>query len=175
MNLPKWIAGILGLFGVTLLAKNAAAASAGPDPAPVPVPASAKKWPYEAEVRSAAALHKVNPDLVAAVISWEQRSSIRWDPNATNPADPSYGLGQITPYIGVRFGLLNDATEYRKLYEPQRNCNGVAAFLAYLLDLYSLEDSIQIYNLGQPKFWDGKRVPEYLAGVLGYYDKFRAA
>jgi soluble lytic murein transglycosylase-like protein len=174
LNAPKWLVFVLGLFGVTLLAKNAVAGQ--PEAAAAPSAAAPQpKWPYEAEVRSAAALHKVNPDLVAAVISWEQRSSRRWDPNATNPADPSYGLGQITPYIGVRFGFLSDVTEYRKLYEPQRNCNAVAAFLAYLLERYSLEDSIQVYNLGEPKFWNGKRVPDYLAGVLGYYEKYRKA
>lgn len=172
--IAKWIVAVLGFFGITLLVKNAEAAPAAADPV-VPVPVVAPKWPYEAEIRGAAGLYHVDPDLLAAIVSWEQRSATRWDPRATNPDDPSYGLGQVTPYIGVRFGIIPSEASWRDLYDPAKNLRAVAAFLAYLLEDNSLDVSIQMYNLGEPKYWDGKRVPEYLAGVLGYYRKFRGA
>jgi soluble lytic murein transglycosylase-like protein len=175
MSGPKWLVFLLGLFGVGLAAKNAVAGPAEAVPGPS-APAAGSKWPYELEVRAAAEIYGVDADLVAAVISWEQRSSTRWDPRATNPSDPSYGLGQVTPYIGVRFGIIATADDFRELYVPEKNTRAVAAFLDYLLNekKYPLDQAVQMYNLGEPKFWNGCRVIEYLDGVMGYYKKFKA-
>ena len=134
------------------------------------------KYPYQSAVINSGAIYSVDPDLIAAVISWEQRSDTKWDPNATNPNDPSYGLGQVTPYIAIQLGIIKGEGDYLALYDPQTNINAVAAFLSYLLNdkQYVLSDAIQMYNEGETNFFDGYRVPEYLNGVMGYYDKFRA-
>jgi soluble lytic murein transglycosylase-like protein len=172
MNLPKWIIALLGFFGVTLLVKNVAAETLAP--VVVPVVGPAPKWPYEAEIRAAAGRYGVDPGLVAAVIAWETRG--RFNADATNPADPSYGLGQVTPYIAVRFGIIASAADYRELYDPGKNTRAVAAFLDYLLNdkKYPLDMAIQMYNEGEPNYWKGCRVIAYYEGVMGYYNKYKA-
>ena len=167
---------VLGLLGLLALPRKARGltpiATPGPmDPGAVIAPAP--KWPYEAEIRAAAGRYGVDPDLVAAVIAWETRG--RFNADATNPADPSYGLGQVTPYIAVRFGIIASAVDYRELYDPEKNTRAVAAFLDYLLNekKYPLDMAIQMYNEGEPNYWEGCRVISYLNGVMDYYDKYR--
>ena len=166
------IGGILAV--ILFLSKKAEGKTLTPIPTIINTDSTAK-YPYFNEVGNAANRYGVDANLIAAVISWEQRSATRWDPNAVNPSDPSYGLGQITPYIGVRFGAISSEEDYSGLFDPQKNINAVAAFLDYLLndEKNSLDVAIQMYNLGEPKYWEGKRVPEYLAGVKSYLEKFR--
>ena len=169
------IGGILA--GILYLGRKAEAATSGLEPIPIVeiVPAPGAKYPYSSEVRAAASRYGIDPDLLAAVVSWEQRSSVKWDPKAVNPSDPSYGLGQVTPYIGVRFGQIPSEAQYQGLFEPQRNLNAAAAFLHYLLwdEKFSVDEAVQIYNLGESRWREGKRVPDYLAGVMGYYRQYR--
>lgn len=129
--------------------------------------------PYAETIKNYSGFYGVDPFLVAAVISWEQRSTKFWNKFATNPADPSYGLGQVTPYIGVKSGVIPDESKYMDLYDPEKNIKAVAWFLGYLTEHYSEDDSIQMYNEGEPNFKAGKRVPEYLAGVKGMYDELK--
>jgi soluble lytic murein transglycosylase-like protein len=140
-----------------------------------PKDAPLAKYPYSNAIHESASLYGVDPDLIAAIISWEQRSATIWNPNAVNPSDPSYGLGQITPYIGYKFGILNSESDFTPLFVPEKNIKAVAAFLDYLLndEKYALPDAIQMYNEGEPQFWSGSRVPDYLDGVMGYYNQFR--
>ena len=153
--------------------KQSAAVESSSEPSIAP--ASTPKYPYQAEVFRAAEYYNIDPDLIAAIISWEQRSDTKWDPNAVNPSDPSYGLGQVTPYIGARFSIIPSESAYEELFDPLKNCMAVAAFLSYCYNgqKYDLEKTIQIYNEGEPNYWNGKRVPDYLNGVMGYYRKFR--
>lgn len=165
------LGGALGLHFV----RNRAVAGPGRAIEPIPEVVGAR-YPFSAEVGAAAQKYGVDPALVAAVISWEQRSLASWDPRETNPNDPSYGLGQVTPYIGVRFGIIGSAADYAELYDPGKNCMAVAAFLDYLLNekKYPLETAIQMYNEGEPNYWAGGRVTSYLNGVLGYLEKINA-
>ena len=84
------------------------------------------------------------------------------NPNAINPRDPSYGLGQITLYIGKKFA---GVTTKEELYNPETNIKACAGFLTYLKKRYSNQfpnyEWIQMYNTGEPKFFDGLRVPDY--------------
>ncbi len=161
------------LAGILFLSKKAEASS--PEVIPMTTTEPGAKYPYFREVQNAAEHYHVDPDLIAAVVSWEQRSATKWDPNAVNPSDPSYGLGQVTPYIGVRFGIISSEDDHQGLFDPQKNLNAVAAFLDYLIndEKNSLDAAVQMYNMGEPKYWDGHRVPEYLAGVKSYFEKFR--
>lgn len=172
-----WIVVGAGLAALLFFGRKAEAASNDLTSIPIVevVPGTADKYPYSFEVRSAASRYNVDANLIAAVVSWEQRSSTNWNPKAVNPADPSFGLGQVTPYIGVKAGVIPSERDYAGLLIPQKNLNAVAWFLHYLLwdQKFSLDETIQVYNEGETHWAEGKRVPEYLAGVLGYYRKFR--
>jgi soluble lytic murein transglycosylase-like protein len=78
----------------------------------------------------------------------------------------------VTPYIGKRFGVIDSEADFAGLFVPEKNLEAAAAFLAYLLNRNGRDAAIQMYNLGEPKYWAGARVPAYLNGVLGYLDKF---
>ena len=175
-----WIVAGVGLAALLLFGMKLEGATKGAGPNPIPtievIPSTpGSKYPYPTEVNSASTRYGVDPNIVAAVVSWEQRSDKTWNPKAVNPSDPSYGLGQVTPYIGVKAGVIPSEKDYTGLFDPQRNLNAVAWFLHYLLwDMkFSLDEAVQIYNLGESRWAQGKRVPDYLAGVMGYLRKFR--
>jgi len=163
---------ILGLvLGIFVMVKAAGAAPASASGESVQV----GKYPYEAEIRASGASNNIDPDLIAAVISWEQRSATSWDPRSTNPNDPSYGLGQVTPWIAVRFGVIGSEADFAQLYIPEKNIEAASRFLKWLLnnEKYALGPAIQMYNEGETNYSDGYRVQGYEDGVMGYYSKFR--
>ena len=163
---------ILGVVsGVFVMVKAAGAAPT----APAGGSAGTGKYPYEAEIRSSGASNNIDPDLIAAVISWEQRSGTSWDPESVNSNDPSYGLGQVTPWIAVRFGIIGSEADYSQLYIPEKNIEAAARFLKWLLNdqKYALGPAIQMYNEGEQNYADGYRVQNYEDGVMGYYRQFR--
>ena len=108
--------------------------------------------------------------LVRAIVKKESS----WNPNGINRSDPSYGLIGVTTYIGVRFKALESEADPAQLYDPIKNLIAGCGFLKYLLDLYPLDDSIEMYNEGEPNFWNGLHVPEYLAAVKGFYDEYKS-
>lgn len=109
--------------------------------------------------------------LVKAIVKKEST----WDPNGINSDDPSYGLGGVTPWIGVRFGAIKSEADYQELYKPEVNLTAACGFLKFLLEKYTWEESVQMYNEGEPNYWAGLRVPDYLAKVLEFYNEYKNA
>ena len=107
----------------------------------------------------------LNPAWVAAHCKVESA----WNPDATNPADPSYGLMQVTPLIARAYGGW-DGNNVQDIKRLDINVRAGATFLKHLLSRYGqLELAIQAYNLGEPKVDKGLRVPDYLNKVLAAY------
>ena len=119
-------------------------------------------------VEEKAAAYGLDPALVKAIIKRESS----WNPHAGGVLEPSYGLGGVTPYIGVTFGVIASEDAYAELWEPEKNVEAICRFLSYLLDKYDWETAIQMYNEGEPNYWDGYRVPGYLSAVEGFYEEY---
>lgn len=85
-----------------------------------------------------------------------------FDPKAYNKLDPSYGLCGITPFIGRAFCGKGESHD---LYNPEINLLACIRFYRDLLTKWKLDEAIQCYNLGEPKFIKGKKVPSYLSYV----------
>ena len=125
-------------------------------------------------IDSSAAFYSVDPNLVRAIIKKESS----WNPNAINPHDPSYGLGQVTPICAQDYGIVKDwqnptKEEIKKIYDPQTNID----IIAWDLDRpakYTLDVVIQMYNEGEEAYLEGKRVPDYLAKVMEFYNEYSA-
>ena len=149
--------------------KRAAAGEPVLPPAVTP-PSSYTKAQLVAMAERIAAECGLDPDLAKAVIQKESS----WDPDAINPDDPSYGIMQVTVPIGIAYGIISSADEYRELLKPEKGMRAGCRFLAYLVRTYPLDSAIQMYNLGETKFRKGIRVPDYLAKVKEYYNEFRA-
>ncbi len=167
---------VLAGLGILALPKKAAASSSpagGSSSSSSGGSGPAAQYPYFSEVQAAAKKYGVEPAMVAAIIAWEQRSLSSWDPHATNRNDPSYGLGQVTPWMAVEVGVIPTESEYPRLYNPQTGADATAACWAYFLRAAGgdRDKAIQIYNEGETNWNDGFRVPDYLAGVMGYYSK----
>jgi hypothetical protein len=92
------------------------------------------------------------------------------NPNATNPADPSYGLMGVSELIGRAYGNISDVSE---LYTPATNIKAGSTFLAYLKNKYAgsfpLGNGsgwVQMYNEGETAFLKGSRAAK------GYEEAF---
>lgn len=129
----------------------------------------------EGMIDYAAQKYNVDRSLVKAVAMTE--SSL--NPNAENPADPSYGLMQVMPILAEDFGIVKDwhnptPAEIAMIKDPQTNLRIGAWFLGRLLKKYSLEISIEMYNVGEAGWKQGRRNSKYVAKVMRYYNEFRA-
>lgn len=114
--------------------------------------------------------HGIDLAILKAVIKVESN----FDPNAKNPADPSYGLMQITPILAQDYGKVKDwrnptNAEINMLYDPAWNLDIGGEHLSMLLRSYSFEQAIQSYNVGVSGYFWGRRNSEYLAKVEKYY------
>lgn len=85
-----------------------------------------------------------------------------FNPKAYNKNDPSYGLCGITPFIGNAFTGKGSSVD---LWNPKINLLSCVRFYRDLLTKWKLDEAIQCYNLGEPKFSKGYRVPDYLSYV----------
>ena len=126
-------------------------------------------------IRSNAVKFGVDPLLLKAVIRVESN----FNPYAVNPADPSYGLGQITPILAATYGFVRDwrnptEAEIAFIMRPEVNLQIAGRFLGHLVGKHGLEIGVQMYNCGETGYLtNGVRVPEYLAKVKRYYDEYR--
>ena len=111
----------------------------------------------------------LDPRLTAAIVRTE--SSFR--PDVKNPADPSYGLMGVTPLIAHAYGGWAKADGEDAIKQIDLNVRAGTGFLRHLVDRYGrLEDAIQAYNLGETKFDQGVRVPDYLSKVLTAFNRY---
>lgn len=100
--------------------------------------------------------------LIKGVIATESQ----WNPNAVNPADPSYGLMQILagsrgPYPNV---MVSD------LMDPSTNITLGATFLKNQIARFSFPGGVAAYNSGTPRTLPGGQYVNqaYVDSVLTY-------
>jgi soluble lytic murein transglycosylase-like protein len=128
----------------------------------------------DAMIAVAASRYGVDAALVKAIAMTE--SSL--NPRATNPSDPSYGLMQVMPILAQDYGIVKEwqkptSAEIAMIYDPQTNLYIGSWFLAKLTKKYSRDVAIQMYNVGESGYLQGRRNSEYLARVRRYYDGIR--
>ena len=103
---------------------------------------------FEALIHKHAALQKLDPALVKAVIAVESS----FEPDAVS-GKGAVGLMQIIPETGVRYGVVNDAKRSveQKLRDPAINLDVGTRYLHDLLALFEndLELTLAAYNAGE--------------------------
>lgn len=122
------------------------------------------------QITSRAKSWGVEPALVKAIVKVESN----FNPKAKNPADPSYGLMQITPILAQDYGRVKDwrnptQAEINMLYEPAWNLDIGCQFLYRLRKNYSFDQAIQMYNVGEYGYISGVRNSDYLQKVRNAY------
>ena len=119
--------------------------------------------------------YELDPALIKAIIKVESN----FNPRAKNPADPSYGLMQITPGLAFDYGLITSNSKNVSSYnenlmlDVNSNLNVGCRFMKKLLKKYPLDQAIQSYNVGERGYFIGKRNPEYLLKVKKEYEHYK--
>jgi soluble lytic murein transglycosylase len=124
---------------------------------------------YDGFIRSASDRHKVDADLIRAVIKVESD----FDPSARSHKGAT-GLMQLMPETGRLHNILD-------LLDPGANIEGGVRHLKLLLGRYQgdLELSLAAYNAGIKAVEKHGGIPpyaetrEYVRRVLGYYQAYR--
>jgi len=112
----------------------------------------------------------LEPALVKGIVKVESN----FNPKAKNPADPSYGLMQITPILAQDYGRVKDwrnptQAEINMLYEPAWNLDIGCPFLSKLMKKYSFGPAVQMFNVGEYGYISGVRNFDYLQKVRNAY------
>lgn len=110
--------------------------------------------------------HKVNPELVAAVI----RAESAFNPRAISPKG-ARGLMQLMPATAKRYGV-----RASELFQPERNIEAGVRYLAFLVDRFAgdLPKILAGYNAGEGSVDRFGGVPpyretqSYVRRILGY-------
>jgi len=128
----------------------------------------------EDAILNKATAYGIEPAIVKAIVKVESN----FDPRARNPADPSYGLMQITPALAYDYKLITDyknPTSYQieLIYDIHNNLDVGCWFLSRLLGKYSFDQAIQSYNVGERGYYLGRRNPDYLKKVKAAYEHFK--
>ena len=128
--------------------------------------------PYAAQVRTAAKLTNVQPELLHAIIKLESN----YKPAARSPAG-AVGLMQLSAHVAKRYDV-------KDRLDPQQNIHGGARYLRDLLDLFKENVSLVLaaYNAGEHTVARyGNRVPPfsetraYVQKVTALYNKLSGA
>lgn len=130
------------------------------------------------KIRRKAGEYLLDPALVWAIAKTESN----FDPRAKNPADPSYGLMQITPPLAFDYGVVSDPyfptdEDIERLYDPDISLDIACRFLKYLTSKYPKDQAIQMYNVGERGYNVlGRRNSVYLdrvkKGMAEYMEKY---
>lgn len=138
-------------------------------------PVRVLQWKPLAE-KYATASSVLKPEEILAII-WSESTG---NPKAVNPADPSYGLMQITIPLARHYGLFQgdqigfENTEL--LFDPDTNVKIGSAFLTDLKTKYSVKFPITdpniawiaAYNEGEPNLWKHRPDPGYISAFLSH-------
>lgn len=140
--------------------------------APVQVPPEVLQWRPLA--RNYSSIHPVlSPEEILAII-WSESSG---KPDAENPADPSWGLMQVTLPIAKHFTGVSDKD---RLLDPETNIRAGSFFLAYLKQRYEASDPLLVagqvsptgwvaaYNEGEPNLWRKRPDPGYVQAFVSH-------
>ena len=162
---------IAGILSVMLLVKQKSAYKATEL---TPIPTTETVSDLDAMIYYAANKYRVDPALVKAVAMVE--SSL--NPYAKNPTDPSWGLMAVMPILAEDFGIVRDwhnpsDAEIAMIRDPQTNLNIGAWHLNRLLEKYTFDESVQMYNVGETGYRNGRRNLDYLSKVKRWYDVYK--
>jgi soluble lytic murein transglycosylase-like protein len=119
--------------------------------------------PFRSLIMQEATKRGLDPCLVAGIIEVESS----FNPDASNPADPSFGLMQITP-IALKDtqerGNISPAIIFQQLRNPEINVAVGTEFLKILRDRHNINfpDEVDAFNAGPDL---NPRVPEYVERV----------
>ena len=122
--------------------------------------------PYSALIDRLALELGVNGCLVAAVIKKESD----FIPDAVNPSDPSYGLGQITLPTAQQFRA---ETTKAELFDPEVNIKIMCQFISWLeKNGAGMPGAISAYNTGLQGWRIGNvpNPPNYSEIIKGYME-----
>ncbi|MEK7280501.1 MAG: lytic transglycosylase domain-containing protein [Nitrospirota bacterium] len=119
-------------------------------------------------INSASKTHRIDPNLVKAVIKAESD----FDPMAISPAG-ALGLMQLMPETAEQLNVFDP-------FNPEENIEAGTRYLSYLLDSFDgdLRMSLAAYNAGESLVRRHKSIPpfeethHYIKKVLGYYRDF---
>ena len=131
---------------------------AGTDPEQAPSslatatePQSTGRDHIEELVEEAASRHRVDPELVHAIVQVESN----YNPYAVSNKG-ARGLMQLIPATARRFGVVNS-------FDPQANLDGGIRYLKYLMGMFNgdLQLSLAAYNAGEMAVARSQGVPPY--------------
>lgn len=119
-------------------------------------------------INSSSKTHKIDPNLVKAVIKAESD----FDHMAISPAG-AVGLMQLMPKTAEQLNVFDP-------FNPEENIEAGVRYLSYLLDSFDgdLRMSLAAYNAGENRVRRHKSIPpfeethNYIKKVLGYYRDF---
>lgn len=105
----------------------------------------------EALVKEAAERHRINPDLIRAVIQTESG----WNAGAVSRKG-AVGLMQLVPSTAQRFGV-------KDMFSPKQNVDAGVRYLKTLLERYNgnLELALAAYNAGEGAVDRARGVPSF--------------
>lgn len=124
-------------------------------------------------IAEAARKYSVPAALIKAIAMTE--SSL--NPNAVNPSDPSYGLCQIMPILAEDYGIVRDwhnptDAEIAMIKDPATNLRIAAWHLNRLMSKYTMDVSIEMYNVGESGWLQGRRNSNYVSRVKRFYNEY---
>ena len=108
---------------------------------------------FEAFIEEASRLYAVPDSWIKAVIDTESG----WNPDAKNPADPSYGLMGLTLPAAQDMGYSGASSG---LYDPETNIHFGTAYIRWIMDRWNTSDFREVYsayNSGSPTLWQQSR------------------
>src|SRR5579859_85487 len=119
----------------------------------------------EALVKEAAERHRINPDLIRAVIQTESH----WNAGAVSRKG-AVGLMQLVPSTAQRYGV-------KDLFSPKQNVDAGVRYLKALLERYNgnLDLALAAYNAGEGAVDRARGIPSfretrnYVQRVQGFY------
>jgi hypothetical protein len=132
-------------------------AAAVVEPSPIPLRFSegqpVPEGPYGAMIYEAARKHRVNPQVIAALIRAESAGNVR-----AVSHKGARGLMQLMPATAERFGVARAS-----LYDPAQNLEAGVRYLSWLLDQFpnDLAKVLAAYNAGEQTVVRYQGIPPY--------------
>lgn len=131
------------------VAGSAVVEPATPQPVVAARPALPTDARYDRIIRTKAAVHGVDPELVRAVIQVESAYQAR-----ARSSKGAVGLMQLMPATGRQYGV-------RNLFDPTANIDAGVRHLKSLLERFPLKLALAAYNAGQGAVERFQGVPPY--------------
>lgn len=118
-------------------------------------------------IRRVSLANGVDPALMLAIAKQESD----FNPAATNPSDPSYGLFQIQRFWLQYFG--HDPADIEQLYNAAFATGLACEIILYFQNKgFTFPQQVDIYNVGETLWRDGRRNAAYRDAVNRFYNEF---